>query len=249
VHGGGVTALLDAAAALRRGPGARRIIEARLTSSVPVDTTLDLDAEQSDGTERLTVRQGAETLASAAISPASPTDALEGSAPWRGGDAGWPLPVSDQCLACGALNPLGLQAGLRFDEEGVWARIEPRAPCERLHPGFAPVLLDEIAWWLAALVMKEGGVTNRIRLSVDGPDQAWGTPLIAAGRFDAVTPVDRKRTFWRTESALLTGDGIVLARGSIVFRGGPEYSARQLEYFRGRTAPDVFGRMFPNHVE
>ena len=248
-----MTALFDAAAAQRRGPGARRTIEARLTSSVPVDTALDLDADQSDGTERLTVRQGGQTLASGAISPVSPTEAPDAVAPWRGGDAGWALPMSDQCLACGALNPLGLQAGLRFDEEGVWARIQPRAPWrapgERLHPALAPVVLDEIAWWLAALVMKEGGLTNRIRVSVNGPDQAWGTPLIAAGRFDAVTPVDRRRTFWRTESALLTADGTLLARGSIVFRGGPEYSSRQLGYFRGRTAPDVFGRMFPNYAE
>ncbi len=160
--------------------------------------------------------------------------------------------MSEHCLACGRLNPLGLRAELRFNEDGVWARLAPLAPWRtaggRPHPALGPVLLDEIAWWLGALVTREGGLTNRIRVALMTPDAPWDAPLIAAGRFETVAPVDRKRTFWRTETALMSADGRLLATASIVFRGGAEYSARQLDYFRPRTPPEIFQRMFPNHA-
>ena len=60
--------------------------------------------------------------------------------------------------------------------------------------------------------------------------------------------MDRRRTFWRTHSALLTGDGSVLATAAIVFRAGADYSARQMAYFRSRTDPAVFARMFPAYA-
>jgi hypothetical protein len=63
-----------------------------------------------------------------------------------------------------------------------------------------------------------------------------------------VTAVDRKRSFWRTETALLGADGSVIASASIVFRGGADYSAPQMEYFRSRTPPEIFRRMFPNYA-
>ena len=251
VHGGGLLAALDDAAARAGLAGAPRVLEGRLTSSVPLETELELDARERDGAMTLTVLQDGQTLTSASVAPLR--DGGRATAPaWRGGGAGWPLPLSEDCLACGARNPLGLQVGLAFDDEGVWARLTPRAPWSTkagtLHPAVAPVLLDEIAWWLGALMMQEGGLTNRIGLTLlDGALPA-GTPLIGVGRFDQVEPVDRKRTFWRTASALLTEAGDLLATASIVFRGGPDYSSRQMDYFRARTAPDLFRRMFPGYA-
>jgi hypothetical protein len=251
VHGGAATGLLDAVATAGMVAAAPRTVEVRLTSSLPLDTTLELDGHADDGTARLTVRQGGQTLTSGAIGPLGASDRGR-TAAWAGGDEGWTLPMSEHCLACGALNPIGLRVGLRFDRDGVWARIRPRppwrSPGDRLHPALAPVVLDEVAWWLGALVMKEGGLTNRLRVALLVPDGPWDAPLVAAGRFDTVAAVDRRRAFWRTESALMTADGVVLARASIVFRGGAEYSGRQVEYFRSRTAPDVFRRMFPNYA-
>jgi hypothetical protein len=122
-----------------------------------------------------------------------------------------------------------------------------RRPGGRLDPALPAVLLDEIAWWLGALVTKEGGLTNRISLTLLRPDAAAPGPLTAIGRFDAVTPVDRRRTFWRTHSALLSADGTVLATAAIVFRAGADYSTRQMSYFRSRTDPEIFARMFPNY--
>jgi hypothetical protein len=71
---------------------------------------------------------------------------------------------------------------------------------------------------------------------------------VAAGRFADVAPIDKKRTFWRTETTLSTASGLLLATGSIVFRGGTDYSARQIPYFKPRTPPSIFRRMFPNYI-
>jgi hypothetical protein len=246
VHGGCLVALLDdASARLGRAPGPRRV-DGRLTSSVPIETALEL---RSDGDLGLTILQAGHTLTSGSVTGLPPSSATTRA--WSGGSDGSSLPMSDYCLACGAENPLGLQAALSFDDEGVWARLTQHAPWraggERVHPALAPVLLDEVAWWLGALVMKQGGLTNRLAVSLHEPDAPFDGALVAAGRFSDVTPVDRKRTFWRTESALSTASGRILATASIVFRGGPDYSERQIPYFKPRTPPDVFRRMFPNY--
>jgi len=250
VHGGCLVALVDdAAARLGRIPGPRRL-DGRLTSSVPTETALDLRADRSNGGIGLTILQGGHTLTSGSVTdlPPSPAAAIA----WSGGSDGSSLPMSDYCLACGAQNPLGLQVALSFNDEGVWARLTPRAPWrasgERLHAALAPVLLDEVAWWLGALVMKEGGLTNRLAVGLHEPDPPFEGPLVASGRFADVTPVDRKRTFWRTESALSTASGRLLASATIVFRGGADYSARQIPYFKPRTPPELFRRMFPNYA-
>ena len=249
VHGGCLVGLVDAAAIqLGRAAGPRRV-DGRLTSSVPIETALDLRSDRGAAAVGFTILQDGHTLTSGSVADlaAAPTAPRA----WTGGDDGSPLPMSDYCLACGTGNPLGLQVTLSFDKEGVWARLTPRAPWRvagnRLHPALAPVLLDEVAWWLAALVMKEGGLTNRLAVSLHEPDAPFDGALIASGRFADVTPVGRKRTFWRTESALSTSSGTLIATASIVFRGGNDYSERQMAYFKPRTPPDVFRRMFPNH--
>jgi hypothetical protein len=250
VHGGCLVGLVDAAAIrLGRAPGPRRI-DGRLTSSVPTEAALDVEVDQGDGAVALTILQNGHTLTSGSVADLPAASAAADA--WRGGSAGASLPMSDDCLACGARNPVGLQVVLSFDEEGVWARLAPRAPWraggDRLHPALAPVLLDEVAWWLGALVMKEGGLTNRLAVSLHEPDAPFDGALIASGRFADVAPVDRKRTFWRTESTLSTSSGTLIATASIVFRGGADYSERQMAYFKPRTPPEVFRRMFPNYA-
>jgi hypothetical protein len=258
VHGGGLVALLDTAARSLGGDARPRRLEGRLTSSVPLETALDLDGHADGGAVTVTIAEGGQPLTSVTISPgaAIASGPIEPAAPEHAprldGREGWPLPFSDQCLACGARNPLGLQLGLRFDREGVWAHFVPRAPWRgpggRLDPALPAVLLDEMAWWLGALVTKEGGLTNRIDLTLRSPGAVAPGPLTAIGRFDAVTPVDRRQTFWRTHSALLAADGTVLATAAIVFRAGADYSTRQMAFFRSRTDPEIFARMFPNYA-
>ena len=261
VHGGGLVALLDAASRALAPDGRPRRLDGRLTAAVPIERALDLEGHADDTAVTVAILERGQTLTSATIT----TDEREIAAsvatepsrepPSRrpaDGREGWPLPLSDQCLACGARNPLGLQLGLRFDQHGVWARFVPRQPWrrpgDRLDPALPAVLLDEIAWWLGALVTKEGGLTNRISLTLLRPDAPASGPLTAGGRFDAVTPIDRRRAFWRTHSALLAADGAVLATAAIVFRAGADYSTRQMSYFRARTDPEIFARMFPDHA-
>ena len=249
VHGGGLVAILDAATRALGVPEGPRVMEGRLTASVPIATPLVLEGGAREAGASVTVLQEGQTLSSASVSAGGAGGGAL-PAPWRGGAGGDTLPMSDECLACGARNPLGLQTALAFDEEGVWARVEPRAPWGArgggTHAALAPVLLDEVAWWLGALTMREGGLTNRIQVTLHAATLPAG-PLLAAGRFDEVQPVDRKRTFWRTTTALCDAGGTRLATATIVFRGGPEYSARQVPFFRSRTAEATFGRMFPNY--
>jgi hypothetical protein len=96
-------------------------------------------------------------------------------------------------------------------------------------------------------MMKEGGLTNRLAVSLHEPNPPFDDTLVASGRFADVTPIDRKRTFWRTESTLSTSSGRLLATASIVFRGGTDYSESQMAYFKPRTPPEIFRKMFPNY--
>lgn len=250
MHGGGLVAILDAAARAlgsREGP---RVLEGRLTSSVPVATALDLEGSAGVEGAMVTILQDGQTLTSVSVRPrpAAPVAAPPEREP-RGGTA---LPMSDDCLACGARNPLGMQQALRFDAEHVWARLVPREPWKldaaRAHPALAPVLLDEVAWWLGALVMREGGLTNRIQVTLHSASLPATGSLLAVGRLADVTPVDRKRTFWRTACALFDEGGRTLADATIIFRGGPEWSMRQIPYFKARADAAAFARMFPNYV-
>ncbi len=253
VHGGGLVALLDKACRVLGldATGPRRL-EGRLTSSVPIDTALDLEGHVDGGVATVTVLERAQPLTTVGVER---IEASEEPVPdgWTAeGRTGSPMPLSDQCLACGARNPLGLRLGLSFDDDGVWARFEPPAPWiasdGAIDAALAPVILDEVAWWLGALVTREGGLTNRLAVTLLRPGLAVPGPVTAVGRFADVTPVDRRRTFWRTRSGLRAADGTLLAVASIVFRPGAEYSARQMPFFRARTDPAIFARMFPGYA-
>jgi acyl-coenzyme A thioesterase PaaI-like protein len=248
VHGGALVAILDVAAQRLAPVHGARLLEGRLTASVPLDTELELEGSAGEGVIAVSVvAQDRSPLTSLTVRSLSEDPAPTPTA-WPGGD-GLPVPGSEHCLVCGDANELGLRVRPRFDEDGVWARVSPGPPwVERsgaLHRALAPVLLDEVAWWLGAITMQAGGLTNRISLSVSRAAFPAGGPLIASGRFDDVTPVDRRRAFWRTVSTLRTPGGQPLATATIVFRGGADYSARQMPYLRARCAPGVFARMFP----
>jgi hypothetical protein len=149
VHGGCLVGLVDAAAIqLGRAPGPRRV-DGRLTSSVPIETALDLQVDwqvdRGADTVGLTILQDGHTLTSGSVADLRAAPATAGA--WIGGGDGSPLPMADYCL----------------------------------------------------------------------------------------------------ESTLSTSSGTLIATASIVFRGGTDYSERQMAYFKPRTPPEVFRRMFPNY--
>ncbi|HVQ77492.1 MAG TPA: hypothetical protein VMT79_18365 [Candidatus Binatia bacterium] len=247
VHGGALVAILDVAAQRLGLVHGAHLLEGRLTASVPLDTELELEGSAGEGVIAVSVAQDRSPLTSLTVR-ALAGDLAPPPTAWPA-DTGLPVPGSEHCLVCGDANELGLRVRPRLDEEGVWARVSPGPPwvgrSGALHRALAPVLLDEVAWWLGAITMQAGGLTNRISLSVSRATFPAGEPLIASGRFDDVTPVDRRRAFWRTVSSLRTIEGQPLATATIVFRGGADYSARQMPYLRARCAPGVFERMFP----
>ena len=135
VHGGGLVALLGAAAcSLAPRPAGPLRLEGRLTSSVPIETALDLEGHAEDGVATVTILERAQPLTSASVERVEATEDAVPSQWTAEGRAGARMPFSDQCLACGAHNPLGLRLGLAFDDDGVWARFEPPAPVGSGHP-------------------------------------------------------------------------------------------------------------------
>jgi hypothetical protein len=96
VHGGGLVALLDSAAAALGPGGAPRRIEGRLTSSVPLDTPLALEGHAEGGAATVTILDGSQPLTSATVTP-GPVEEPAPDPAWRaGGREGWPMPLSDQ---------------------------------------------------------------------------------------------------------------------------------------------------------
>src|SRR5262245_54863737 len=69
VHGGALAAALDEAARQLGGGAGPRRIEARLTSSVPVDVALALDGDARDGGAAVSLLDGGQTLSTATIGP------------------------------------------------------------------------------------------------------------------------------------------------------------------------------------
>src|SRR6185295_8807499 len=95
VHGGGLVALLDSAAAAPGAADAPRRIEGRLTSSVPIDTPLALEGHAEAGTTTVSILEGTQPLTSATIGRGVIEDAAPDPGWGADGREGWPMPLSD----------------------------------------------------------------------------------------------------------------------------------------------------------
>ena len=253
MHGGGLVAILDAATRALGTRDAPRVIEGRLTASVPIATALVLDGSaRAEGGARHRPPGGpdAHLGLGARLRPA-PEPAPRGR---RGGAARLGSSADVGGLSrVRARNPLGLQrrsASTRTACGRAWRRARPGWPEPgRAHAALAPVLLDEVAWWLGALIMREGGLTNRIQVTLDAAALPAAGPLLAAGRFADVEPVDRKRTFWRTAARCFDAEGGRARDGEhrLSRRDGVVGPTGALLQGRGPTARS-FARMFPSYV-
>lgn len=247
VHGGGTAAFfLDAAGA---SPGQPLRVRTELARSVPVESPLEVRREAGPGGIRLALRQGARLLAEGVVSvgdaPLELTGIFDG---WQTARTSvGRLPGTATCLACGSVNPLGLQ--LRFDHNDrfVWREFEPRPPYlgpnGQSHPALATIALDEIGWWLGALDQGECGVTNDITITFLSPLRPG--PLLVLGDRMAVRRGDdpRGRYSW-AEAALLTLAGEPLAVGRVRFAGSRAYTRRLLPAFVADSGEAIY-RFFP----
>lgn len=252
-HGGGVLAAFDLIAARWiNAAGAARMVKAQIQRTIPLKTSLPLTVEASAAMVALTLGDGGKSLARCRVS----RGVTEGMLPLNGW-TGPPrkslgLPTARGCLACGSENPIGLRVRLRFDDRWVWAEYRPsetyRAADGRIAPALFTVLLDEMAWWLGAVATGEAGVTTDIHVTLHRPTHPFGEPLLAVGPRDRVAVTDEKGHFWRTETAVLTADGTLLASGAIVFAASRVYSKRLVPQLLKTNPPESLRPIFPSHV-
>ncbi len=252
-HGGGVLAAFDLTAArTMNAPGAARLVTAQILKTIPLQTSLPLRVEASGQDVALTLGDDGKPLARCRVT----LGATEATPPLNGwsGPPGKSLgfPTARGCLACGSENPIGLRVPLRFDDRWVWAEYRPSETYRAADGGIAPalftVLLDEMAWWLGALATGEAGVTTDIHVALHRPAHPFGEPLLAVGPRDRVAATDEKGHFWRTETAVLTADGTLLAWGAIVFAGSRVYSKRLVPRLLKTNPPESLRPIFPTHV-
>lgn len=252
-HGGGVLAAFDLTAARWiNASTTARMVTAQIQKSIPLRTSLPLKVEASERDVTLTLGDDGRPLARGRVTLAAgdPTPVWNG---WSGPpEKSLSFPTARGCLACGSENPIGLRVRLRFDDRWVWAEYRPpetyRASDGRIAPALFTVLLDEMAWWLGALAAGEAGVTTDINITLHRPAHPFGEPLLAVGPRDRVVATHPRGHFWQTETAVLAGDGALLASGAITFAGSRVYSKRLIPQLLTNNPPESLRPIFPTHV-
>jgi hypothetical protein len=244
-HGGSVLAAFDAVAAV----GGPRRISGIYRRRVPLGTALGFEVSARDGAATCRVIEGADVLVDGRVESAPAPFAGPGRLP--DASSGTPLPVSRTCFVCGMANGAGLQAGLRFDSEGVFGMWAP-PPRFLTGPGsLAPValtsILDEAAFWLGALASGESGLTTELAVTLaEGP--ALESPLVVRGERARVQPLASDPRYWRTHAVACDGGGRVVAAADITFvavRG----AARKLSAWLGPlNPPGLLARIFPAYA-
>jgi hypothetical protein len=158
------------------------------------------------------------------------------------------VPGTAGCLACGSENLRGLFMRLEYNDEFAWKVLTPRQhfqnPDGTAFWGTAPILLDEIGWWLGALQAQEFGVTNVVEVTLHRPIPAG--ELILLGDRAALRQVN-KRT-WRAPASLLDPAWNVLATAEVEFAASRVYAKLLLPAFVGDAERQALARVFPKYA-
>lgn len=161
------------------------------------------------------------------------------------------LPVSRTCFACGTDNALGLRVRLGYDEQTVGGTWQPNDGLVSASGTLAPIalttLLDETAFWLAALASGESGMTTDLAVTLHRP-VPFGPPITIAGARERVRQRRDDPRYWDTAVTALDANGQVVAEARITFvavRG----AARRLAAWLGAVnPPGVVQRVFPAYA-
>jgi len=259
-HGGGVAAACLRVAAevlAREGDGAvaRALplgISMALKGEFPLGSPVQVEAEATADaacTVRLVGPKGliAEAMGGRPAGPAP--DPRPARARWealRG--ASHTVPGTAGCLACGSENPRGLSMRLEYNNDFVWKVITPRPHFQNRDGtafwGTAPILLDEIGWWLGALQAHEFGVTNVVEVALHRPIPAG--ELILLGDRAALRQVN-KRT-WRAPACLLDPAWNVLATAEVEFAASRVYARLLMPAFAAGADQEALRRVFPKYA-
>lgn len=258
-HGGGVTAacLRVAADVLAQTDDAvARALPLSITMALkeefPLGAPVRVEAEASaDGKclVRLAGPKGVIAEATGGRRPDPPQDPAPARARWEVARlVSETVPGTEGCLACGSDNPRGLFMRLEYNDEFVWKAVTPRPHFQNgdgtAFWGIAPIVLDEIGWWLGALQAQEFGVTNIIEVALHRPIPAGD--LLVLGRRADLRQLN-KRT-WRAPAFLLDPGWNLLASAEVEFAASWVYARLLLPAFATPQDREALYRIFPRYA-
>lgn len=164
----------------------------------------------------------------------------------------YPLPVSRTCFACGLENPLGLHARLAYDDAAVAGTWRPRDAFIGADGSLSPValttLLDEAAFWLAALASGESGMTTDLTVTLHGP-APFGRAIRFGGRRDHVRQRADDPRYWDTEVVACDETGRRLAEARITFVAVRGAARRLAQWLMAVNPPEIVQRVFPAYAQ
>lgn len=246
-HGGSVLAVFDSLA----GSSEPREVSGLYRRRVPLGLPLTLLHTREESVETFVLSdQAGSVLVDGRVS--SLTAEAANGAPGRpdGNGAGYPLPVSRACFACGTDNELGLRARLAFDGDTVRGTWQPRAPFRRADGSLAPAalttLLDEAAFWLGALATGESGMTTELRVSLHRP-APFEAPVTVTGARAAVRARNEDPRYQETEIVARAGDHVV-ATAHITFVVVRGAARRLVSGMLAINDPECVRRVFPAYT-
>ena len=259
-HGGGVmAACFRVAAEVRPGRGGAvtgalplRVAMA-LKDEFPLGAPVRVEAEATADaacTVRLVGPRGVVAEATGGPPAGPPPDPQPARARWEAGRAAsLMVPGTAGCLACGSENPRGLSMRLEYNADFVWKVITPRPhfqnPDGTAFWGLAPIILDEIGWWLGALQTQEFGVTNVVEVAIHRPIPA-GDLIVLGNRADLRQL--NKRT-WRAPAVLMDPAWNVLATAEVEFAASRAYAKLLMPAFATAADREALRRVFPKYAD
>ncbi len=264
-HGGGVAAAcLRVAAEVLGGAQVAGPMGGSVAGALPLGITMSLKEEFPLGapvkveaeaagdaacTLRLVGPKGVIAEATGGRPPGPPPDPRPARARWEAARTTFlTVPGTAGCLACGSENPRGLFMRLEYNDDFVWKVLTPRPHFQHRDGtafwGTAPILLDEIGWWLGALQAQEFGVTNVVAVTLHRPIPA-GDLIVLGSRAD-LRQVN-KRT-WHAAAFLLDPAWNVLATAEVEFAASRVYAKLLLPAFAAAGDQASLRRVFPKYA-
>lgn len=259
-HGGGVTAACLRVAAEVLGAGSDGTVTRALPLGIsialkeefPIGTPVKVEAEATADAScfvRLVGPKGAIAEATGGPPAQPPPDPRPACARWEAlRQVSNTVPGTGRCLACGSENPRGLFVRLEYNDAFVWKVIAPRPHYQNgdgtAFWGTAPIILDEIGWWLGALQAQEFGVTNIVAVTLHRPIPAGD--LIVLGSRAELRQVN-KRT-WHAAAFLLDPAWNVLATAEVEFAASRVYAKLLMPAFATAADQEALRRVFPKYA-
>lgn len=137
------------------------------------------------------------------------------------------LPMSRDCIVCGADNPVGLKVRFEPSPTGVTALVRAQQHFQGftgvLHGGLVCGLMDDAMWWAVYATHQTVTMTAEITVRYKAP-----VPVSADLTVQAEVESVRGKRLFATVARVLDAEGKVLAEASGKFMAAPPELAQQL---------------------